>query len=253
MILITTLETTNSTNTYLKKLIEKKKSVNENSISFDIPEFYTVSCNFQTDGRGQKENSWFSDSGKNILLSTLIYPNIDADKQFYVNMAITLGILEFCKKTISYKGFSIKWPNDIYYNDQKIGGVLIEHTIVSNKILYSIVGIGLNINQVSFPENIPNPVSAIQICGNSFSIDWSIRTLLSSINKCYTERLTDLGELKKEFIDKLYRINKPHPYVYQGETTWATITDVNQYGMLCLKTAQGEEIECGFKEISFVI
>jgi BirA family transcriptional regulator, biotin operon repressor / biotin---[acetyl-CoA-carboxylase] ligase len=253
MLLITTLDKTESTNAYLQNLVQKKKKAEDKLLSIDIPEFYTVCTNFQTNGRGQKENVWHSDPEKNILLSTIIYPCIDAEKQFYVNMAITLGILDFCNRTISHKGFSIKWPNDIYYNDKKLGGILIEHTIMSNKILYSIVGIGLNINQIHFPENIPNPISASQICGISFQVEQCIRHLLSDIISRYTHSLKNPEKLKKEYLDSLYRFNKLNQFIYNKSSVFAKITDVNLYGMLCLTTNEGKKIECGFKEISYII
>lgn len=253
MLLITTLEKTESTNAYLQNLIQKKKKADEKSISIDVPEFYTVCCNFQTNGRGQKENVWHSDPEKNILLSTVIYPNIDADKQFYVNMSITLGVIDFCKKAIAQNGFSIKWPNDIYYQDKKMGGILIEHTVVSNKILYSVVGIGLNINQIHFPESIPNPISASQICGTSFYVDQCIRNMLSAIIERYTNDLKDLDKLKKEYMNSLYRFNAQYEFIHNETPVLATIKDVNPYGMLCLTTIEGKNIECGFKEISYII
>lgn len=253
MLLITTLDKTESTNVYLQNLVQKKKKRDDNTLTIDIPEFYTVCANFQTNGRGQKENVWHADPEKNILLSTIIYPNIDAEQQFNVNMAITLGILDFCKKTISHKGFSIKWPNDIYYHDKKLGGILIEHSIMTNKIVYSIVGIGLNINQLDFPDYIPNPISASQICGISFQIEQCIRNLLSDIINRYTHGLKNQEKLKKEYLDSLYRFNKVNQFIYNEIPIFAKITDVNAYGMLCLTTNEGTKIECGFKEISYII
>jgi len=253
MLLITTLEATESTNSYLHNLIQSKKNINENSIQIDIPEFYTVCANFQSDGRGQKQNKWISDMGKNILISTLMYPELTAENQFYLNMSVTISILNFCQKNISKKGFSIKWPNDIYYGNSKIGGVLIEHTIVGNSILYTIVGIGLNINQASFPDFIPNPISAYQILGHTLDVDQCTRLLLSDLTNQRIDKSICFECIKKEYLKNLFRINETHKYIYNNNEISASIEDVNQYGMLSLTTTDGDKIECGFKEISYII
>lgn len=253
MLLITSLESADSTNSYLLNLINSRKVVEDSAISIDIPEFYTVSANYQTTGRGQKNNVWTSEPGKNILLSTVIYPMVTAEDQFFINMSISLGILDFCKELIDSDELSIKWPNDIYYKDQKLGGVLIEHTIMGTSMLFSIIGIGLNINQLSFPESLPNPVSLSQISHKSYNIDQCIRNLLGSITRRYNRSLCPESNLKQDYISSLYRYQKEHRFIFNETEIQASITDINQHGMLCLKTAQNKQIECGFKEISYVI
>ena len=253
MLLITTLESTKSTNSYLHELIDSKKENFEESIKTVIPEFYSVSTNNQTNGRGQKENIWISEPEKNILLSTIIYPTIKAEDQFLINMAITLGILDFCKKIIDSKSLSIKWPNDIYYQNKKLGGVLIEHTIVGDSILYSIIGVGLNINQIEFNKSLPNPISVSQITKQNYNIDKCVRDLLSEIIVRYNDGLSNIKSLKNDYLQELYRFEEPHSYVISNKPVSAKITGVNQYGMLCLTDNEGKKIECGFKEVSFVI
>ncbi len=253
MLLITTLEVTNSTNSYLHDLIEKKKNCTADSIIIDVPEFYTVSCNFQTDGKGQSKNTWHSEPGKNLLLSTLIYPLETAELQFRVNMKVCIGILEFCKKYISNEGFSIKWPNDIYFHDKKIGGVLIEHTITGNSILYSIIGIGLNINQLSFPNQIPNPISAAQICNHNFNLDECIRELLFHISEQKTYYKKHSKILKKEYLSNLYKFKEWGMFEINGDVKKACIEDVNKYGMLCLIDEQNKTYECGIKEVKYIL
>jgi BirA family biotin operon repressor/biotin-[acetyl-CoA-carboxylase] ligase len=124
---------------------------------------------------------------------------------------------------------------------------------MSNKIVYTIVGIGLNINQLDFPDYIPNPISASQICGISFQIEQCIRNLLSDIINRYPHSLKNQEKLKREYLDSLYRFNKVNQFIYNQVPIFAKITDVNPYGMLCLTTNEGTKIECGFKEISYII
>lgn len=253
MLIITSLECTESTNTYLLNLINRKKIVENQQILIDIPEFYTVSAGFQSSGRGHKDNSWISEPEKNILLSTLIYPSVSAENQFLINMSISLGILEFCKGIIDSEDLSIKWPNDIYYKDKKLGGVLIEHTIIGDSILFSIVGIGLNINQSVFPESLPNPVSIFQINQKEYNINQCIRNLLDTIIRKYNNGVFDEKSIRNEYLGALYRYGEPHAFLYKGTQIEASIIDISKHGMLCLKTSENEIIECGFKEIGYVI
>lgn len=253
MLLITNLETTTSTNTYMHDLVNNKKTITNDLITIDVPEFYTVSSNFQTEGKGQKNNSWHSEPGKNMLLSTVVYPKDKGEDQFNVNMKICLGILDYCKSNIAEEGFSIKWPNDIYYHDKKIGGLLIEHSIIGESILYTIIGIGLNINQTEFPEDLPNPISAAQICNYNFNLDECVRELLLNLSekKKYYNKHPDL--LKKDYLSSLYRYKTWSKFQIKNETLTASIEDVNKYGMLCLKDEANIKHECGFKEVSYII
>ncbi len=137
-----------------------------------LPEGAVISAGFQSAGRGQKENKWESEEGKNLLISVILFPiNIEPDLQFIISMTISLGICDFLKRHIPAS--SIKWPNDIYVNNDKIAGVLIENSIMGSSIEYSIAGIGLNINQEKFTGDAPNPVSLKNITG----IDYDIPTM----------------------------------------------------------------------------
>ena len=129
------LETVDSTNHFFKTHLA------------DFMHGTSVRAGFQTAGRGLAQNSWESDAGKNLLMSTLIFPHIPATEQFKVNMLYTRGIYEVLSQ---FQGIKVKWPNDIYYNDRKLGGILIEHGIEGEHIKYSICGIGLNLNQTEF-------------------------------------------------------------------------------------------------------
>ena len=108
-----------------------------------------VYTNYQSAGQGQSGNKWESEDGKNLLISIVLFPSfIKPADQFHISMTISLGICDFLKRYIP--GCSIKWPNDIYVNNDKIAGILIENFILGNKIENTIAGIGLNINQDKF-------------------------------------------------------------------------------------------------------
>ena len=142
------LDETESTNSYLKKVVKEER-----------PEEGTlVIADFQTGGRGQMGNSWFSSKGDNLLFSLLVYPaQVKANEQFIISRIASLAI----KNTLDLfiDDIRIKWPNDIYWQDKKIAGILIENDLQGDVIDNSVIGIGLNINQEKFPAELPNLVS----------------------------------------------------------------------------------------------
>ena len=143
---------TNSTNNYLQSLCSEQK----------VEELTVVVADFQTSGRGQRGNSWESDPGKNLLFSTVIFPEfLEARRQFLISQIISLAIKEELDTYTT--DISIKWPNDIYWKEKKICGMLIENDLMGRNISQSIIGIGININQEIFHSSAPNPVSLLQI------------------------------------------------------------------------------------------
>ena len=136
------IEQTNSTNTLLKELIAKCQE----------PEF--IYAGYQTAGRGQTGNSWESEKGKNLICSILLPPNKNL---YFLNIAVSVAI----HRKISELGISelgIKWPNDIYWKDKKLAGILLENAIIGNEVKSAIAGIGLHVNQTAFVSDAPNPV-----------------------------------------------------------------------------------------------
>ena len=120
----------------------------------------------QTGGKGQIGRKWFSDTDKNLSLSYFL-PNTDQEvsEHFSLNKCISLSLLDFLKQLMPEQNIQIKWPNDLYVDDRKIAGLLVQNQIKQKKISQSIIGIGININQEHFPEDLPNPVSIFQILG----------------------------------------------------------------------------------------
>ena len=125
-----------------------------------------VVADYQTAGRGCGTNTWESERGQNLLFSVLLHPKqVVASRQFHISMAVSVAICEAVEQFIG--DVSIKWPNDIYWRDGKLGGILIEHTLQGSGIKDSIIGVGLNVNQRQFTSDAPNPVSLWQICGQA--------------------------------------------------------------------------------------
>lgn len=142
-----------STNSEMLRQLEAKEMLEEGTV------FWTTR---QTAGRGQVGNSWESEADKNISFSILFHPAwLSPAGQFALSEAAALGIAETLDEY--FPGFEIKWPNDIYHDDRKIAGMLIENRIVGNRLQDSVIGIGININQMEFLSSAPNPVSLRQL------------------------------------------------------------------------------------------
>lgn len=205
-----------------------------------------VVADYQTAGRGCGSNTWESERGCNLLFSILLHPvGLLAIRQFHVSMAVSLAI---CQVLDQYIGdVSIKWPNDIYWRNGKIAGILIEHTLVGAVVKDSIIGVGLNVNQQRFVSDAPNPVSLWQLCKQ----DTDRRQLLDAI----LQRFHDLmgQDVRSSYLSRLYRSRGFHPYIDSQGAFMAQLTDVKPDGRLVLTDEMGTERTYAFKEVKFVI
>jgi BirA family biotin operon repressor/biotin-[acetyl-CoA-carboxylase] ligase len=226
------IDETDSTNRWLKEHPSEQDTV--------------VWTDFQTAGRGCGTNSWESERGKNLLFSMLCHPtDIAANRQFRLSMAVSLAICEALGQFIG--DVSIKWPNDIYWRDGKICGILIEHTLKGNMIKESIIGVGLNVNQRTFHSDAPNPVSLWQITEQETDCEQLLRDILDR----FTKRVGQ--ELKPEYMSMLYRRRGYHPYADGKGAFMAEIDDVEDDGHLLLRDEAGLMRRYAFKEVQFII
>jgi len=205
-----------------------------------------VVADYQTAGRGCGTNTWESERGKNLLFSLLIHPaEVPAVKQFRISMAISLAILDTLEQYIG--DVSIKWPNDIYWRNGKLGGILIENRLQGGCIKDCIIGVGLNVNQEQFHSDAPNPVSLKRIHGQETERE----QLLSDILVRFDEYLTQ--DLKARYLSRLYRRKGFHPYADKEGAFMAEIIDVEDDGHLLLRDDNGHDRRYAFKEVQFVI
>ncbi|MDO5665646.1 MAG: biotin--[acetyl-CoA-carboxylase] ligase [Bacteroidia bacterium] len=237
------LEETTSTNSYLKELL-REQNLEEGSV---------VVADFQTAGRGQMGNSWYSGKGENMLFSLLIYPTeVPANEQFVISRIVSLAI----KNTLDQfaDDIRIKWPNDIYWKDKKIAGILIENSLQGKIIENSIIGIGLNLNQQIFPMELPNPVSLRQITATEHDKDYILDLLIKEFFLLY--RSLQRGEkqvIEDEYMLDLYRVNGYYWYEDVNGRFQAKIDNVLPSGHLVLETLDTkEERMYAFKEITFI-
>lgn len=212
----------------------------------------TVYAGFQSAGRGQQGNVWESELDANLLFSMVLYPQaIKVNEQFIISQTVSVAILNFLSKYTD--NIRIKWPNDIYWKDRKICGILIENSIAENNIGQSVIGIGININQTVFASDAPNPVSLKNITGDTYSIDILIKEVRDLILEQY-ERLKkgNTDSIRQEYKKKLYRTDGFYRYNDGVSDFEAVIADVENDGILCLITKGGDVRRFFFKEVKYL-
>lgn len=221
----------------------------------NLPSGLVIIAKNQTRGKGMSKNTWVSEEGKNLTFSFVIKPSfLLADQQFNLNMFVSLSVYELIKLAFPNKPVKIKWPNDIYVENKKVAGILISHAISGKQILSSIIGIGLNVNQTSFSEDLPNPVSMKQLAGQSFDISLVFRDLLHHLNNFYS--LVKSGnneEFREAYKFALFGYYKWLKFKWEDRIRVARITGISHLGLLQLETAEKERLECDLKEIEFII
>ena len=207
----------------------------------------------QTQGKGMDTNQWESEKGKNLTFSLVLYPPFAADRQFLLNKAISLGIYDFLQSQLPEQKVTIKWPNDIYIGDKKACGILIQNSVIGNRLEYVIVGIGLNINQTVFTSNAPNPVSMKMITAKEYNQEELLQVLLQSVFERYSQLKQGANRiLESDYSKALYRIMEWHEYRVKGILVKARITGTNLYGQLMLETEAETILVCDLKEIKFL-
>lgn len=264
---------TNSTNDLLKQAL---------SAGEKLPNGHTIWADYQTAGRGQQGNGWESEDSKNLLFTTLLLDlEVTIDKQFAISELVTLAIVNVLNRklklstekngihtqdTDEQEEVTVKWPNDIYWKDKKLAGILIENNLLGGRIASSIVGVGLNVNQEVFTSNAPNPISLKQITGCEWDREQLLSEIIDEIGVLRT-LFDDLVVLKDTYMKHLYRRTGLHWWkenicssepvnILQGAQEGmfeASIRDVEDNGLLVLKTAKGETKKYHFKEIKYVL
>jgi len=235
-----------STNKYAFDLCKNKKA-KEGDVFLASDQF---------EGRGYHANRWLSEPGKNLTFSLILQPDfILPTRQFVITQFVSLAIVDLLKELVLEEKVRIKWPNDIYINDLKVGGILVQNTIIGNAFEYSIIGIGLNVNQTQFPPGLPNPASIIHFLKKEMVIDDSLDDLLKCMDKRYEELMisNDLPALEKEYLDHLYRFNQLYEFKDKNGSFKGRITGVGEYGELMISDETGTVRKYHFKEIEFVI
>ncbi|NOT77075.1 MAG: biotin--[acetyl-CoA-carboxylase] ligase [Cyclobacteriaceae bacterium] len=235
---------------YVPECHSTNSLLSELNDSSQLPEGSVVITDSQTAGRGQRGNTWEAEPGMNITFSLLLRPVfLQAKDQFQLNMAISLAIVDALRKFVS-NGIKLKWPNDIYINDFKIGGILIENQLKGSALSSSIVGIGLNINQQQFSSPIAS--SLYHFTGIAHDLNHVFQDIVAFLEAEYLDlRAGKSMILKERYINALYRFNENHHYESEGENFQGLISDIDEQGRLCIET-QGRSRVFSFKEVKFL-
>jgi BirA family biotin operon repressor/biotin-[acetyl-CoA-carboxylase] ligase len=207
----------------------------------------------QTAGRGQRGNSWEAKSAQNLTFSLILKPNfLAATEQFWLNMAISLGIYDTLSLLLEIP-VRIKWPNDIYADNKKLGGILIENILQGQNIAWSIIGIGLNVNQTEFTYSTATSLQQQAPLPDNYDLSGVLRALSESIEQRYLQlRSNQRDSLKTTYLQTLYRYQEEAYFDRDGQRFRGIITGIDSVGRLAI-AVDGQLQYFNFKEVSFVI
>lgn len=241
---IVKLSEVNSTNTYVKELLSNSKPLLDGTV---------IMADHQFAGRGQNNNVWESKPGENLTFSIYLNPTFLAvNQQFELNKAVCLGIIDYLNLIIGDE-FKIKWPNDIYYQDKKIGGILIENITKGYQLKDSVVGIGLNINQKEFGDLNNRASSLSKILHQNYDLDKLLAQICQSIEKRYLQlKAGKLQLLHDDYLKRLFRINELHQYNIENQNFEGIIKGVTPTGRLTLQLLGGKLMDLDLKEVKFI-
>ena len=242
------LESVDSTNNYLRYLVEQNPEL----------ETYTiVVADSQTHGKGQRGNSWDSEPGKNLMISMLLRPNLLAAPKarlFDINVIAALSVREALSELVSRHRVFIKWPNDILVEDNKIAGILTENQFSGFTLEYSIVGIGVNVNQTDF-HGYPRPAtSVINERGEEVDVVRLSKEIAKGIRKRIDNLPASTDDLRNKYHQHLYKMGSSEWYrTKEGEIFKGTIEHVEENGLLIIRDdATGKKRSFAFKEVKYL-
>lgn len=212
-----------------------------------------VTAEYQTSGRGSGSNVWESQRGKNLLFSFLLHPKwVDAEEMFGLSEVAALAVKEALEEYA--EGFSVKWPNDIYFGNKKIAGLLIENVLEGHCVGQSVIGVGLNVNQLDFVSDAPNPVSLARVLGHEVERRFVLEKVVEHFSHRY-DQLEHEGraQIHADYLSCLFRKGEEHLYVDSQGLFQAVLQDVELSGHLILRDSEGRERRYAFKEVQYII
>ena len=243
MLKYVSLEQIDSTNAYLQRQQSEGDIRN-----------WVVSTDEQTAGKGMGSNSWESEVGKNLTFSlALDLGFLPAERQFLLSEAVALGLIYALDVMLPAEKLHIKWPNDIYFENHKLAGILINSTIKANMMDVSIIGIGLNVNQMQFQDWPTHPISLQQITGKAYDLQPLLERIAESIYNKVQVLKTVPTDIETEYLQRLYRYRTWADYEMDGKVLRLFMTGIDAFGRLMLVDGVGDTYCFDVKEIKFLI
>ncbi len=237
------LEHVDSTNAYLQRQQSEDDICN-----------CVVSADEQTAGKGMGSNSWESEVGKNLTFSLALDMGfLPAERQFLLSEAVPLGIIEVLDDILPSEKLSIKWPNDIFYESRKLAGILINSTIKANMMDVSIIGIGLNVNQMQFQDWPTHPISMKMITGKTYDLQPLLEQIAERILIKVEQLKSNPTSIEQEYLKRLFRYRTWADYEVDGKVLRLFMTGIDQFGRLQLVDEQQKTYCFEIKEIKFVL
>ena len=232
-----------STNAYLQRMQSEHDIRN-----------WVVSADEQTAGKGMGNNGWESEKGKNLTFSLAVDMGfLPAERQFLLSEAVALGIIEVLDKTLPTEQLSIKWPNDIYYGNCKLAGILINSTIKANMMDLSIIGIGLNVNQMQFQDWPTHPISLKMITGKEYDLKPLMEQIASQVIKKAELLKSNPTVIEQDYLKRLFRYQTWADYGVGGNVRRLFMTGIDPFGRLMLVDETNNSYCFDIKEIKFII
>ncbi|POY41037.1 biotin--[acetyl-CoA-carboxylase] ligase [Flavobacterium alvei] len=236
------LDAIDSTNEFLKGL----------SSNQSLENFTVVTAENQTKGKGQMGAVWESEPSKNLIMSVLISDFVtDINQIFDINIAVSLAVIQVFED-FNIPELSIKWPNDIMSYNKKIGGILIENSIKNGGNINSIVGLGLNVNQMNF-ENLPKASSLAVICNTSFDKEKILLKIIENLENNIQNWNQKSHLLWSEYTNKLFKKGIPMPFSDENQHNFmGIIQGVSAIGKLKILLEDDSVSEFEIKEIQML-
>ncbi len=238
------LDAITSTNSYLRDLLKK----------VETPDWTVVTAEFQFLGRGLAKSEWVSKEGKNLLCSILIrFDDLKIMNSFYLSSAVSIGVYNALNK-YDLPLLSVKWPNDIMSGSRKLGGILIENSLKNDHIYQSIVGLGLNVNQEIFPDDLPDAISMRQIKKKEFDRDEILKNIVNSIKEAIgLLKSYEFDVLHREYENRLFKNGKVLMFEDNYKKQFlGKIIGVHNNGMLKVENEENIIKQYDHKQIKFL-
>ena len=213
-----------------------------------------ISAGYQEAGRGQIGSSWTATAGKNLLLSTILYPKwLVAQQQFLLSRAMALAVADTISMYLGARA-QVKWPNDVYFGDKKLAGILIQNSLAGKYLQWSVVGIGLNVNEATFPGELPKAGSMYTVSDQEFDLATVQQSLFKRLEQRYLQLKNKPSITRAEYLQNLYRYQEWHQFqeAQSGQFFSGQIIGVQENGKLAIQKQDNNVQYFDLKEVVFV-